>query len=80
MSWPMAALTVTSTSLAIDTVFGGQYEFRSEHIRLKRRWRHLWPGIQIEHSRPDMPRDLWFMPWFRPALVRALVRLGYQVV
>lgn len=81
MTWPMAALTVTAASLRVDTIFGGHYEFRHEQIRrLELRWRMLWPGIQIEHSRPDMPRDLWFMTWYRPSLVRELARLGWRVV
>lgn len=80
MSTPMAALTATSKSLRIDTFPGGRYEFRVEQIkRLRLRWRYLRPAIGIEHTRSDAPRDLWFLPWWRPALVRELVRLGYRV-
>jgi hypothetical protein len=79
MTWPMGTLTATRSSFRIDTVFGGKYEFQLRDVSLKRRWRYLWPCIQVEHRRSDIPRDLCFMPWFRPTLVRELKNLGYRV-
>ena len=80
LSRPMAVLTATSTSLRIDTFFGAWYEFRREQItRLKLRWRFLWPAIRIEHTKFEAPRELWFLPKWRPTLVRELRRLGYRV-
>lgn len=77
-TWPLASLTATRESFRI-AVFGARYELRPQEIRLRRAWRHLWPGLQIEHARTDLPRDLFFMPLFRPALVRDLSRLGYTI-
>jgi hypothetical protein len=80
LTWPLATLKITRSSLRMQTFFGGDFELAAGDITLKKKWRHLWPGIQIEHARPDLPRDLFFMPLYRPRLVRALTQLGYRVL
>jgi hypothetical protein len=55
LTWPLVSLTVTPASLHVATLSGARYELRREEIaRLTLKWRHLWPGIQIEHTRTDL--------------------------
>ena len=79
LTWPLASLTATADTFRLDTLFGGHYELRATEITVRRAWRQLWPAIQIEHARPDLPRDLCFLPLYRPALIRALETIGYDV-
>jgi hypothetical protein len=81
LTWPLAVLTATTTSLRIETAFGGKYVvMRAELKRLRRRWGFLWPRLDIEHYSKNAPRDLGFIPWNRRRLVRELRALGYDVL
>jgi hypothetical protein len=74
-------LTATPVRLRIDVPFRSTIELRRDEITsLKRLLIFFTTGIEIVHTRPDLPSELWFIPSFRTRHTLVLLEeLGYPV-